>query len=313
MFNLLRNSKFITSTKELKQYLILQEMIEGQTTIREISRKYGFSAGLVSDYVSGMKREEFLDDENRITGKGNAFFQHTYHEVRNELLLFSELFGSSLKTEELAVASVASTSGFALASMEHLFLTKVNVQLFSRGYEAVKNVPEAHYYVMGNIPAMRLHSFGIGLEIKKPLLAEKHHILGNPDNHCLCIIGEASVSASLYQTGISFGINALHKYQEVFFADRLEQAIKLAIEGKMNILIWEPFATFLEQEHRLTKLFNFPEAELFTQVLVRNTKIFIEKELQDVFENRVDSILSTYNPSGIYKQEIHDFLKGTDL
>jgi DNA-binding MarR family transcriptional regulator len=301
--------EFFYPSKKLKQFAILSSVSNGRISVREISRRFGLSVGLVSEYIKDLQASGFITEDHHLTQAGRSILQELEKNARNEMLSFSDLVTESMATEEIRVSSVASQSAFALeSSIRQIGLAPVRYRFFSRGYETVREGKDSHYFVIGNIPAMKLKSFGIPLEVRKSLLEEKHFIVSHSDSETLAVVGQSSVSASLLYSSQYFGIEGLKRYKNIIYTSNLTESVEIVKEKRSDALLWEPFASFVEHKYGYEKVFSFPQADLYSQVLVKNTGVYLEAKLQSAFEDSVEKLLGRDRKFDEYFDRVSVFL-----
>lgn len=308
IYKTLMNSNFLTPGKEWKKIMILSLLSKGNKALRSIAKDLKISVGLVSKYVSQLRKESYLDDDLKLTTKGNNFLEKQKANIEKELLNTYDLVKSQLGTKKVTIAAVASKSGFSLEGLKQDLSIDLCVHYYSTAYEAFKNNNDADYFIIGSVPATKMMSFGLSLEKRIDLLPENHFILKKGNSEVLYVIGNESVSASICKNAQIFGIEIINTFKKIEYIPDIYEAFKKLNNGEGSILIWEPFDIVAKKDFNASIIHTFSNNKVPSQVLIKNNKRFLEKSIMDEIESKISFSLGTLDQNDLYRASI-DFLK----
>lgn len=304
---------FLEPTVNMKRLMIFHCIKEGIESIRELSRLLGFSVGSTSEYVKTMEREGLLSDDMKITNKGKKYFSSSFDKFKIEALELSGIIESELGSSRIIIAAVASKNSFQIKNIKEIFSKKVELKIFSTTYEAFTNCREAHYYIIGSVPATKLMSFGFDLKAKQELLPANHAIVGYENSKKLLIVGEDSVSASLYRNSkLFFSKKDIELFDKIEFVDSLYDIISGLTNKKHAAILWDPFIEYSEKKLGTKTLLEFPKKTIASQVLIRNNENYLETHLAEKLEAEILRCLKSDYSTRYLQQEIKNFLNGGD-
>lgn len=270
--------------------MILNEIDKENKSVRSISRSIGLSVGSVSQYIRDLTNEGILGPNYELTGKGRKFYEENLNSLQEFLLGVADLVVEEFGLSSIIVGAVTCKSSFTIGCIEQIFKRNVEYQFFSTAYEAFSCCRDAHFFIMGSVPAAKLMSFGIHMKLLSNLASENHSIVGKEKSDTLVVIGEDSVSASLVKNARLFSIDLGYKKFE--FTDSIKSAID-AIANSYDVLLWEPFSDYALRELGASEKYRFPTHNYATQVLVRNEEQYLENRVTEAFVHEVKRVLET--------------------
>lgn len=305
----LMNSRFLMPGKEWKKIMILSLLSKENKALRSIAKDLKISVGLVSKYINQLRKESLLDNDLQLTTKGNNFLEKQKANIEKELLNTYDLVKSQLGTKKVTIAAVASKSGFSLENLKQDLSINLHVHYYSTAYEAFKNCSDADYFVIGSVPAMKMMSFGLSLEKRLDLLPENHFIVKKGSNKVLYVIGSESVSASICKNAQIFGIEIINTFEKVEYISNIYEAFEILKNDEGCILIWEPFDIVAKKEFGASIIHTFSNDEIPSQVLLKNSKRYLEKTIMEEIESKIFFSLNSLNKKELYKTSL-EFLRG---
>lgn len=311
LFKTISNQTFLEPTVNLKKLIILYFAKNGIESVRELSRLLGFSVGSISEYVKHLEREGFLSENMKITAKGQEYFSSYFSKFKAEALALSGIIESELGTSGITIAAVASKNSFLIKNIKEIFSIKVELKIFSSTYEAFTKCREAHYYIIGSVPATKLMSFGFDLKTKLELLSARHAIVGHKNPKKLLIVGEDSVSASLYRNSqLFFSQRDMESFDGIEFVDSLYDIISKLSHKEYAAILWDPFIEYVEKSLGVQILLEFPKKTTASQVLIRNNENYLESRLTEKIESEIQRCLNGDCSKLDLQKEIEKFLAG---
>ena len=261
--------------------MILCEIERRNASVRSISRSIGLSVGSVSQYIRDLVNEGLVSSNNELTSEGKEYCQKNLKGLQEFLLKISDLIIEEFSTNSIKVGAVACKSSFTIGCIGQIFKRKVEFQFFSTAYEAFSSYRDAHFFIIGSVPAAKLMSFGIKIKLLSNLASENHSIVGKDRSDTLIVIGEDSVSASLVKNARLFNIDLGYKKFE--FTNSINSAID-ALANSYDVLLWEPFSDYAIRDLGASEKYRFPSHNYATQVLVRNEEQYVENRVTEAFE-----------------------------
>lgn len=289
--------------------MIMREIESHNASVRSISRSTGLSVGSVSQYIKHLTNERLLSSNNELTSKGKEYYEISLKGLQELLLDSSDLIIEEFGTDLIRVGAVACKSSFTIGCLEQIFGRKVEFQFFSTAYEAFSSCRDAHFFIIGSVPATKLMSFGIGIEFLSNLASESHSIVGKGTSESLIVIGEDSVSASLVKNARLFNIDLGYKKFE--FTNSMKCAID-ALANLYDVLLWEPFSDYAIRHLGASLKYIFPSHNYATQVLVRNKDQYIENRVAEAFGFEANKLLQAFDSESLLCSA-RRFLGGDDL
>jgi hypothetical protein len=293
---LLSQASFVVPGRLLHQFLVLDQLKAGNRATRAISRAIGVSAGLVSQYTAEFRRSRLVTADGRLTALGRGRHEADLRRLRQELLQLSDALDAEFRPENLHVAAIPCTSSFLAARMAPIRERRAVIVFESTAEQALRLHPDAHFYIVGNVPALRLINIGFNLSIELNLLPEAHWVVGRGPTTTLIVVGEDSVSASLVATARAHGESFLHAYRSIRYAHSVGEALQRAESGEGDVLLWQPFAKLLRQKEGQHRKFEFPSTRYSTHVLVRNRDQFVEETVEKSFIGQLREMVRATPP-----------------
>ncbi len=286
------DKNYFKADSRVNKIMILNEIDSDNKSVRSISRSIGLSVGSVSQYIRDLTNEGILDPNYEFTPKGRKYYEENLNSLQEFLLRVSDLVVEEFGLSAITVAAVACNSSFTIGCIEQILQRKVEYQFFSTAYEAFSSCRDAHFFIIGSVPAAKLMSFGIHIKLLSSLASENHSIVGKEKSDTLIVIGEDSVSASLVKNARLFNVNLGYKKFE--FTDSIKSAID-SLANSFDVLLWEPFSDYAVRELGASERYRFPTHNYATQVLVRNEEQYVENRVSEAFQLEVREMLQTFN------------------
>ncbi len=308
IYKALMDSNFVNPGKQWKKLMILSFIGEKKMKLRKTAEKLEISVGLVSKYVNQLQKDAYLDSHLLLTKKGIYLLEKQNNKLEHELLKTYDLVKNQLGTKKVTIAAVASKSGFSLNNLKKDLSVDLDIHYYSTAYEAFKNDNDVDYFIIGSVPAMKMMSFGLQLERKLDLLPENHYIVEKGNNEVLYVIGNESVSASICKNAQIFGIEIINTFKRIKYISNIYEAFEKLNNGEGSVLIWEPFDIVATKEFNASIIHTFSNNEIPSQVLIKNSKRFLENTIMDEIESKISFLLETLDRDGLHKASL-DFLQ----
>ncbi|SDC79682.1 hypothetical protein [Geotoga petraea] len=273
--------------------------------VRALSRETGYSSSFISKLVNNLLKEGYLDTNFNINNKGEKYYKKLKLEFKEILNKINYLSSEIIAKEKVNIYSV--TSPFSLYLSENTN-NLYKIILKTHTYNFIQNIEKNSFSIIGIIPYMNLKSLGLNIEIIKEIEGGNHIVVGKEKTKKLIILGENTVTDSIYKNSNIIEKNFFKKYNDILYIDNINDLEKkLQIDSSYNVFLWEPISDYIIKKYDLKKIKIFKNANVFTQVFIRNKDIFLEKIIEEkiIFDikNKYEEYLKNDKKINVHKLE----------